>query len=43
MGWAGLDERAMAAIKALFLTSVGTLEGGTLAAQAIREMAPIVS
>jgi diguanylate cyclase (GGDEF)-like protein len=43
MGWAGLDEPAMAAIKDLFLTSEGTLEGRTLAAQAIRERTAIVS
>src|SRR5579859_3412399 len=43
MGWAGLDERAMAAIKDLFATCEGTLEGRTLAAQAIREKGPIVS
>jgi diguanylate cyclase (GGDEF)-like protein len=43
MGWAGLDEQAMAAIKNLFSTSEGTLEGRTLAAQAIREKSAIVS
>ena len=43
MGWAGLDEVAMAAIKDLFLTSEGTLEGKTLAAQAIREKSAVVS
>jgi diguanylate cyclase (GGDEF)-like protein len=43
MGWAGVDEQAMAAIKDLFSTSEGTLEGRTLAARAIREKAAIVS
>jgi diguanylate cyclase (GGDEF)-like protein len=43
MAWAGLDEQAMAAIKDLFSTSEGTLEGRTLAAQAIRKKAPVVS
>jgi diguanylate cyclase (GGDEF)-like protein len=43
MAWAGLDEQAMAAIKDLFSTSEGTLEGRTLAARAIREKAPVIS
>jgi diguanylate cyclase (GGDEF)-like protein len=43
MAWAGVDERAMAAIKDLFLTSEGTLEGRTLAAQAIRERKAVIS
>src|ERR1700733_2127943 len=43
MAWAGLDERAMGAIKSLFSTSEGTLEGTTLAARAIREKAAVVS
>ncbi|MEA3105873.1 MAG: hypothetical protein QOI88_478 [Gammaproteobacteria bacterium] len=41
--WAGLDEQAMAAIKNLFSTSEGTLEGRTLAARAVKEKAAIVS
>jgi diguanylate cyclase (GGDEF)-like protein len=43
MAWAGVDEQAMAAIKDLFSTSEGTLEGRTLAAQAIKEKAAVIS
>src|SRR3984957_10158221 len=43
MAWAGLDEQAMVAIKAHFLSDEGTLAGRTLAAQAIREKAAVVS
>jgi diguanylate cyclase (GGDEF)-like protein len=43
MAWAGLDEPAMAVIKDLFATSEGTLEGRTLAAQAIREKRAVIS
>ena len=43
MAWAGLDQQAMSAIKDLFSTSEGTLEGRTLAAQAIREKGAVVS
>jgi len=41
--WAGLDEQAMTAIKGLFSTSEGTLQGTTLAARAIRQMTAVVS
>jgi diguanylate cyclase (GGDEF)-like protein len=40
---AGLDEQTMAAIKDVFSTSEGTLQGKTLAARAIRQKAAIVS
>jgi diguanylate cyclase (GGDEF)-like protein len=43
MAWAGLDEQAMAVIKDLFSTSEGTLDGRTLAAQAIREKRAVIS
>jgi diguanylate cyclase (GGDEF)-like protein len=43
IAWAGLDEQAMAAIQGHFSTSEGTLQGNTLAAQAIREKAAVVS
>jgi diguanylate cyclase (GGDEF)-like protein len=43
MAWAGLDEQAMAAIKDLFSTHEGTLQGKTLAARAIREKSAVVS
>jgi diguanylate cyclase (GGDEF)-like protein len=43
MAWAGLDEQAMAAIKAHFLSGEGTVTGKTLAARAIREKAAVVS
>jgi diguanylate cyclase (GGDEF)-like protein len=43
MAWAGVDEQAMDAIRDLFSTSEGTLQGRTLAAQAIREKAAVVS
>jgi diguanylate cyclase (GGDEF)-like protein len=43
MAWAGLDEQAMVAIKAHFLSDEGTLTGRTLAARAIRERAAVVS
>jgi diguanylate cyclase (GGDEF)-like protein len=43
MAWAGVDEPAMAAIKDLFRTNEGTLEGSTLAAQAIREKRAVIS
>jgi diguanylate cyclase (GGDEF)-like protein len=41
--WAGVDAEAMTAIKTLFSTSEGALQGKTLAAQAIREQAAIIS
>jgi diguanylate cyclase (GGDEF)-like protein len=43
MAWAGLDEQAMVAIKAHFLSNEGALTGRTLAARAIREKAAVVS
>ena len=43
MAWAGLDEQAMVAIKAHFLSNEGGLTGRTLAARAIREKAAAVS
>jgi diguanylate cyclase (GGDEF)-like protein/PAS domain S-box-containing protein len=41
--WAGLDEKAIAAIKALFSASGEVLRGTTLAARAIREKTAMVS
>jgi diguanylate cyclase (GGDEF)-like protein len=43
VAWAGLDEQAMLAIKAHFLSNEGGLTGRTLAARAIREKAAVVS
>jgi diguanylate cyclase (GGDEF)-like protein len=43
MAWAGLDEQALVAIKAHFLSNEGALTGRTLAARAIREKAAVVS
>jgi diguanylate cyclase (GGDEF)-like protein len=43
MAWAGLDEQAMVAIKAHFLSNEGSLTGRTLAARAIGEKAAVVS
>jgi diguanylate cyclase (GGDEF)-like protein len=43
VAWAGHGEPAMSAIKGHFASSEGTLEGNTLAAQAIREKAAVVS
>jgi len=43
VAWAGADEPAMAAIKAHFSSSKGTLQGETLAARAIRDKAAVVS
>jgi len=43
MTWAGMDQQTIAAIKAHFGTSAGTLHGSTLAARAIREKAPVIS
>jgi len=43
MAWAGVDDQAMAAIKDLFSTNEGTLEGRTLAAQAIKSKAAVIS
>jgi diguanylate cyclase (GGDEF)-like protein len=43
VAWAGLDEPAMLAIKAHFLGDEGTVAGKTLAAQAIKEKAAVVS
>jgi diguanylate cyclase (GGDEF)-like protein len=43
VAWAGLNEQAMVAIKAHFLTSEGALAGKTLAARAIREKVALVS
>ena len=41
--WAGLDEKAVAALKLLFSASGEVLKGKTLAGRAIREKAPVVS
>jgi len=43
VAWAGRDEQVMSSIKAHFASSEGTLEGKTLAAQAIRAKAAVVS
>ena len=43
VAWAGSDEPVMSVIKGHFASSEGTLEGNTLAAQAIREKAAVVS
>jgi diguanylate cyclase (GGDEF)-like protein len=43
MAWAGVDERSMAAIKDLFATSEGALQGRTLASQAIKEKKAVIS
>jgi diguanylate cyclase (GGDEF)-like protein len=43
LAWAGLDEQDVAAIKALFSTSEGTVQGRTLAARAIRGKKAVVS
>jgi diguanylate cyclase (GGDEF)-like protein len=43
VAWAGHDEPVMSTIKRHFASSKGTLEGKTLAAQAIRERAAVVS
>jgi diguanylate cyclase (GGDEF)-like protein len=43
MAWAGVDEQAMEAIKDLFATNEGTLEGRTLAAQAIKGKSAVIS
>jgi diguanylate cyclase (GGDEF)-like protein len=43
LAWAGLDEQDVAAIKALFSTNEGTVQGRTLAAQAIRGKKAVVS
>ncbi len=43
VAWAGMDEQSMAAIRALFSTSEGMVQGKTLAARAIREKAAVVS
>jgi diguanylate cyclase (GGDEF)-like protein len=42
VAWAGRDEPVMSVIKGHFASSEGTLEGNTLAAQAIREKAAVV-
>jgi diguanylate cyclase (GGDEF)-like protein len=42
VAWAGRDEPVMSVIRAHFASSEGTLEGNTLAAQAIREKAAVV-
>jgi diguanylate cyclase (GGDEF)-like protein len=43
VAWAGRGEPVMSAIKGHFASSEGTLEGNTLAAEAIREKAAVVS
>jgi diguanylate cyclase (GGDEF)-like protein len=43
VAWAGRDEPVMSVIKGHFASSEGTLEGNTLAAQAIRKKAAVVS
>jgi diguanylate cyclase (GGDEF)-like protein len=43
VAWAGRDEPVMSTIKGYFASSEGTLEGKTLAAQAIRTKAAVVS
>jgi len=43
VAWAGRDETVMPVIRGHFASSEGTLEGNTLAAQAIREKAAVVS
>jgi len=41
--WAGLDEKAVAALKTLFSASGEVISGRTLAGRAIREKSPVVS
>jgi diguanylate cyclase (GGDEF)-like protein len=43
MAWAGIDERSMSAIRGLFASPEGGLEGKTLAARTIRDKAPVVA
>jgi diguanylate cyclase (GGDEF)-like protein len=43
MAWAGIDERSMSAIRGLFASAEGGLQGKTLAARTIRDKAPVVA
>jgi diguanylate cyclase (GGDEF)-like protein len=43
MAWAGIDEGSMTAIKALFASTEGGLQGKTLAARTIRTKAPVIA
>jgi len=43
MAWAGADDRTMAAIRTHLSTSAGSLQGTTLGARAIRDMAPVIA
>jgi diguanylate cyclase (GGDEF)-like protein len=42
MSWAGFDEKSMIAIRALFASTEGGLQGKTLAARTIREKTPVI-
>ena len=42
MAWAGFDEPSMIAIRALFASSDGDLQGKTLVARTIREKTPVI-
>jgi len=43
MAWAGADDRTMAAIRTHLSSSAGSLQGTTLGARAIRNMAPVIA
>jgi diguanylate cyclase (GGDEF)-like protein len=43
MAWAGIDERSMRAIRGLFASPEGGLQGKTMAARTIRDKAPVVA
>jgi diguanylate cyclase (GGDEF)-like protein len=43
MAWAGIDEQSMGAIRGLFASPEGGLQGTTLAARTIRDKAPVVA
>jgi diguanylate cyclase (GGDEF)-like protein len=42
MSWAGFDEKSMIAIRALFASTEGDLQGATLCARTIREKTPVI-
>jgi diguanylate cyclase (GGDEF)-like protein len=43
MAWTGADDRTMAAIRTYLSTAAGSLQGTTLGARAIRDMAPVIA
>jgi diguanylate cyclase (GGDEF)-like protein len=43
MAWTGADDRTMAAIRTYLSTSAGSLQGTTLGARALRDMAPVIA